>query len=111
MTSDRPPFPDLAAFDEIIDVRSPAEFAEDHIPGAINCPVLDNEQRIVVGTLYKQVSPFEARKLGAAMVSENIAHHLRENFLDRPKDWKPLIYCWSGGNRSGSMTTVFRAIG
>jgi tRNA 2-selenouridine synthase len=45
------------------------------------------------------------------MVSENIARHLRENFLDRPKDWKPLIYCWRGGNRSGSMTTIFRAIG
>ena len=109
--SGRPTLPELAGFDAIIDVRSPAEFAEDHIPGAINCPVLDDEQRIVVGTLYKQVSPFEARKVGAAMVSENIARHLRENFLDRPKDWKPLIYCWRGGNRSGSMTTIFRAIG
>ena len=109
--SGRPTLPELAGFDTIIDVRSPAEFAEDHIPGAINCPVLDDEQRIVVGTLYKQVSPFEARKVGAAMVSENIARHLRENFLDRPKDWKPLIYCWRGGNRSGSMTTIFRAIG
>ena len=70
MSPDRLPppiLPDLAQFDEIIDVRSPAEFAEDHIPGAINCPVLDNEQRIEVGTLYKQVSPFEARKVGAAL--------------------------------------------
>ena len=111
MTPDRPPLADLASFDAIIDVRSPAEFAEDHIPGAINCPVLDDEQRIVVGTLYKQVSPFEARKIGAALVSENIARHLRAHFLDKAKDWKPLIYCWRGGNRSGSMTTVFRAIG
>ena len=115
MTPDRQPgrpiLPDLGEFSEIIDVRSPAEFAEDHIPGAINCPVLDNEQRIVVGTLHKQASPFEARKVGAAMVSENIARHLRAHFLDRPKDWKPLIYCWRGGNRSGAMTTVFRAIG
>jgi len=111
MTPDRPPLADLASFDEIIDVRSPAEFAEDHIPGAINCPVLDDEQRITVGTLYKQVSPFEARKIGAALVSENIARHLRAHFLDKAKDWKPLIYCWRGGNRSGSMTTVFRAIG
>ncbi len=102
---------DLAAYDEIIDVRTPDEFAEDHIPGAINCPVLDNEQRIQVGTLHKQVSPFEAKKIGAALVSENIARHLREKFLDRPKSWKPLIYCWRGGNRSGSMTTIFRAIG
>jgi tRNA 2-selenouridine synthase len=102
---------DLDQFDEIIDVRSPAEFAEDHIPGAINCPVLDNQQRIEVGTLYKQTSAFEAKKIGAAMVAENIGKHLRAHFLDRPKSWKPLIYCWRGGNRSGSMTTVFRAIG
>jgi tRNA 2-selenouridine synthase len=111
MRPDRPPLPDLAAFDEIIDVRSPDEFAEDHIPGAINCPVLDNDQRVEVGTLYKQVSPFVAKKIGAAMVSENIGRHLRESFLDRPRNWKPLIYCWRGGNRSGAMTTVFRAIG
>jgi len=111
MKPNRPTIADLAAFDEIIDVRSPAEFAEDHIPGAINCPVLDNEQRIEVGTLYKQVSPFEAKKIGAAYVSENIARHLRASFLDRPKNWKPLIYCWRGGDRSGSMSTVFRAIG
>ena len=107
----RPTVADLAAYDEIIDVRTPAEFAEDHIPGAINCPVLDNEQRIQVGTIYKQVSPFEAKKIGAALVSENIAKHLKERFLDRPKTWKPLIYCWRGGDRSGSMTTIFKAIG
>lgn len=111
MKAQRPTVADLARFDEIIDVRSPAEFAEDHIPGAINCPVLDDAQRIEVGTLYKQVSPFEAKKIGAALVSENIARHLKERFLDRPKQWKPLIYCWRGGDRSGSMTTIFRAIG
>lgn len=111
MKPNRPTVADLAAYDEIIDVRSPSEFAEDHIPGAINCPVLDDGQRAEVGTLYKQVSPFEAKKIGAALVSENIARHLRARFLDRPKQWKPLIYCWRGGDRSGSMTTVFRAIG
>lgn len=98
-------------FDEIIDVRTPAEFAEDHIPGSINCPVLDNEQRIEVGTLYKQDSPFAAKKIGAAYVAENIAHHLRHTFNDRPKDWKPLIVCWRGGQRSGSMTLIFRRVG
>ena len=111
MSADRTPLADLADFDEIIDVRSPAEFADDHIPGAINCPVLDDAQRIEVGTIYKQVSPFEARKVGAALVSENIGHHLREHFLTKARDWKPLIYCWRGGNRSGSLTTVFRTIG
>jgi len=111
MKHNRPTVADLAAYDEIIDVRSPAEFADDHIPGAINCPVLDDAQRAQVGTIYKQVSPFEAKKIGAALVSENIARHLKERFLDRPKTWKPLIYCWRGGERSGSMTTIFRAIG
>lgn len=111
MKQNRPTIADLASYDEIIDVRSPAEFAEDHIPGAISCPVLDDAQRAAVGTLYKQVSPFEAKKIGAALVAENIARHLRERFLDRPKTWKPLIYCWRGGDRSGAMTTIFRAIG
>jgi tRNA 2-selenouridine synthase len=98
-------------FDEIVDVRTPAEFAEDHIPGSINCPVLDNEQRIEVGTLYKQHSPFEAKKIGAAYVAENIAYHLRQTFHDRPKNWRPLIVCWRGGQRSGSMTLIFRRVG
>jgi tRNA 2-selenouridine synthase len=101
----------LHEFDEIIDVRTPAEYAEDHIPGAINCPVMDNEERITVGTLYKQVSPFEARKVGAALVSKNIARHLQERFLDRPKSWKPLIYCWRGGQRSGAMNIIFSQVG
>lgn len=101
----------LAGFDEIIDVRSPAEFADDHIPGAISCPVLDDAQRAEVGTLYKQVSPFVAKKLGAAYISANIARHLQERFLERDKSWRPLIVCWRGGMRSGAMTTVFRSVG
>jgi len=101
----------LGEFDEIIDVRTPSEFAEDHIPGAINCPVLFDEERIAVGTRYKQVSPFEARKLGAALVAKNIAHHLQMHFQDRPKSWHPLVYCWRGGQRSGAMSIVFAQIG
>jgi tRNA 2-selenouridine synthase len=101
----------LAEFDTVIDVRSPAEFAEDHIPGAINCPVLDNEERIRVGTLYKQVSPFDARKLGAALVARNIARHLDEQLNQHPKSWRPLIYCWRGGQRSGAFTHILREIG
>jgi len=101
----------LAEYDEIIDVRTPAEFAEDHVPGAINCPVLSNEERVTVGTLYKQVSPFEAKKVGAALISINIARHLQERFHDRPKEWRPLIYCWRGGQRSGAMQIIFRQIG
>ncbi|HEU0283280.1 MAG TPA: tRNA 2-selenouridine(34) synthase MnmH [Gallionella sp.] len=101
----------LGEFDKIIDVRTPAEFAEDHIPGAINCPVLSGEERIAVGTLYKQVSPFEARKAGAALVAKNIAQHLQTRFHDRPKSWRPLVYCWRGGQRSGAMCIVLAQIG
>ncbi|MBM3391009.1 MAG: tRNA 2-selenouridine(34) synthase MnmH [Betaproteobacteria bacterium] len=98
-------------FDEIIDVRSPAEYAEDHMPGAVNCPVLSNEERARVGTIYKQESPFAAKKLGAALVARHIAGHIETRFLDRPREWKPLIYCWRGGKRSGALTHVLRQIG
>lgn len=98
-------------FNQIIDVRSPAEFEEDHIPGAINCPVLSNDERVVVGTLYKQVSPFEAKKVGGALVAKNIAQHMDEQFRQHSKDWKPLVYCWRGGSRSGAMTHILRQVG
>ncbi len=101
----------LAEFDDIIDVRTPAEYAEDHIPGAINCPVFSDEERILVGTLYKQKSPFEARKVGAAMVAKNIAHHLQTRFADHPKSWRPMIYCWRGGQRSGAMSIILAQVG
>ncbi len=101
----------LDDFDEIIDVRTPAEFAEDHIPGAINCPVLSDEERITVGTLYTQVSPFEARKVGAALIAINIAHHLQTRFHAHPKSWRPLVYCWRGGQRSGAMSIILAQVG
>ncbi|MDO9089838.1 MAG: tRNA 2-selenouridine(34) synthase MnmH [Burkholderiaceae bacterium] len=102
---------DRHAFDAIIDARSPAEYAIDHIPGAINCPVLDNEERRIVGTLYKEQGAFEARRVGGAMVAANLARHLRERFADKPASWKPMVYCWRGGLRSGSMTTWLRLVG
>lgn len=98
-------------FDEIIDVRSPAEFAEDHVPGAINLPALDNEERATVGTIYTQDSPFKARKLGAALVAQNAARHLRGPLADRDGGWRPLVYCWRGGQRSGSFTSILQQIG
>ena len=101
----------LAEFDTIIDVRSPAEFLEDHLPNAQNFPVLSNEERIQVGTLYKQVSAFEAKKLGATLVARNIATAIERGFVDKPKNWRPLIYCWRGGQRSGAFTHVLREIG
>ena len=101
----------LGQFDVVIDVRSPAEFALDHIPGAVNYPVLNNDERVEIGTLYKQVSPFAAKKLGAALVSRNIANHLENSLLDFPREWRPLIYCWRGGERSGAFTHILNRIG
>jgi tRNA 2-selenouridine synthase len=101
---------DLGRFDTIIDVRSPAEFAEDHLPGAVNWPVLDDEERRVVGTLYVQHSPLAARKLGAMLASRNIANHLERWVQDKPREWQPLVYCWRGGQRSGSLALVLDQI-
>jgi tRNA 2-selenouridine synthase len=101
----------MPEFDEAIDVRSPSEFAEDHVPGACNLPVLDDAERARVGTLYKQVSAFEARKIGAAIAARNIAAHIERQLLDRPKGWRPLVYCWRGGKRSESMAHVLREVG
>lgn len=102
---------DLPSFSVLIDVRSPAEYALDHIPGAINCPVLGDDERRIVGTTYVQVSAFEARKIGGAMVARNIARHLDELMRDKPRDWRPLLYCWRGGLRSGSFVHWLRLVG
>jgi len=101
----------LAEFDEVIDVRSPSEFAEDHVPGAINCPVLDDAERAAIGTLYKQISPFDAKKRGAALVAKNIARHIEGTFAAHGRDWRPLVYCWRGGKRSGAMAHILSEIG
>lgn len=104
---------DLAAhgFDDIIDARAPAEFADDHLPGAISLPVLNDDERARVGTIYKQVNPFTAKKLGAALVSQNVAAHLLGSLANKPGGWRPLVYCWRGGQRSGSFALVLQQIG
>jgi len=101
----------LDQFDAIIDARSPCEYALDHLPGAINAPVLDDAQRITVGTMYKQVGSFEAKKLGAALVAKNIALHIETLWLEHPREWRPLVYCWRGGNRSGAMAHILSKVG
>jgi tRNA 2-selenouridine synthase len=101
----------LSRFDLIIDVRSPGEFAEDHVPGAVNLPVLDNEERAVVGTIYVQESRFLARRVGAAMVARNVARHLDTGLKDKAADFRPLVYCWRGGQRSNSMATILAQVG
>ncbi len=98
-------------FDTVIDVRSPSEFAEDHIPGAINLPVLSDAERVTVGTIYVQDSPFKARKIGAALVARNAARHLEQALMGKDGGWKPLVYCWRGGQRSGSFATILRQVG
>jgi tRNA 2-selenouridine synthase len=98
-------------FDAIIDARSESEYALDHLPSALNWPTLTNTERHEVGTLYVQTSAFDARKLGAGMAAANIARHLAANMADKPKSWTPIIYCWRGGQRSGSLALVLGQIG
>lgn len=101
----------FTGFDTVIDVRSPAEYSNDHFPDAISLPVLDDEERARIGTLFTQVSPFEAQKQGAALIARNIARHLEEALHDREKGWRPLIYCWRGGMRSGAMAHILAQVG
>jgi tRNA 2-selenouridine synthase len=101
----------LARFDMIIDVRSPAEFAEDHVPGAANLPVLDNDERALIGTTYVQESRFLARRMGAALVARNVARHLDTALKDAPPTFRPLIYCWRGGQRSNAMALILAQVG
>ncbi|CDW92317.1 MULTISPECIES: tRNA 2-selenouridine(34) synthase MnmH [unclassified Thiomonas] len=101
----------LQSFSAVIDVRSPSEFALDHMPGAQNWPVLDDAERAEVGTLYAQVDPFVANKRGAALIARNIANHIEAHAAELPKSWTPLVYCWRGGNRSGAMAHILARIG
>lgn len=101
----------LARFDTVIDARSEAEYALDRLPGAVNWPTLNNEERIIVGTTYVQDNPFKARKIGAVMAARNIARHIETHALDKPKHWQPLLYCWRGGQRSGSLALVLNQVG
>ncbi len=98
-------------FDALIDARSPSEHALDHLPGALNWPSLDDEERREVGTEYRQISPFEARKRGAALVCRNIARHLEREAGALTRAWRPLVYCWRGGQRSGALAMVLGQIG
>jgi tRNA 2-selenouridine synthase len=101
----------LSAFDSIIDARSPAEYADDHLPGAVNWPVLDDDERRTVGTEYKQVSAFDARKHGAALVARRVAEIVERHVADKPREWQPLVYCWRGGQRSGTLAWFLGQIG
>jgi len=101
----------IDGFDTVIDARSEDEYDLDHLPQAVNWPTLNNAERAAIGTMYKQVNAFEAKKRGAALAARNIAGHIEHHALDKPRDWKPLVYCWRGGNRSGALATILGAIG
>ena len=105
------PLPGVLPHDEIIDVRAPSEFAEDHVPGAINLPVLSDDQRAEVGTIYVQQDRFLARKVGAAHVARNAAAHLEGPLATREGGWRPLVYCWRGGQRSNSFASILHQVG
>ena len=101
----------LGTFSEVIDARSEGEYAEDHLPGAVNWPSLHDDERKIVGTQYKQINAFEAKKQGAAMVARNVASHIEREVMSKPRDWQPLVYCWRGGKRSGSLALILDQIG
>ncbi len=101
----------LDGFDAVIDTRSESEYALDHLPGALNWPSLRDAERARVGTLYAQVSPFDARKLGAALVARNVAQFIEQELADTPRTWRPLLYCWRGGQRSRSFAHILGQIG
>ncbi len=101
----------LDTFDTVIDARSESEFALDHLPGAVNWPTLNDEERKLIGTMYVQVNQFEAKKRGAALAARNIAAHIEREVIDKPREWKPLAYCWRGGKRSGSLSLILDQIG
>ncbi len=102
---------ELRTFDEVIDARSPSEFAEDHLPDAVNAPVLDDRERAQVGTIFKRESAFDAKRAGAPLAARNIARHIEQTFFDRPRRWRPLVYCWRGGGRSAAMVHMLRQVG
>lgn len=98
-------------FDAVIDVRSPGEYAEDHIPGAVSLPVLNDRERAIVGTVYTREDRFKARKIGAALVARNAADHIERHLMDKGGGWRPLVYCWRGGQRSGAFASILSQTG
>ena len=101
----------IGDFAERIDVRSPSEYADDHLPGATSHPVLDDAERSRIGIMHAQESAFAARRAGAALVARNIATMLETSFGAKPRDWAPLVYCWRGGQRSRSLAHMLNEIG
>lgn len=94
----------------VIDVRSPAEYKKGHIPGAVNLPLFNDEERAVVGTLYKQTGRNEAIEKGLEIVGPKMAELVRY-VKPLAKDNKIFVHCWRGGMRSGSMAWLYDTMG
>ncbi|MDD5285039.1 MAG: tRNA 2-selenouridine(34) synthase MnmH [Desulfuromonadaceae bacterium] len=94
----------------IIDARTPLEFAEDHLPGAFNVPILTNEERVEIGTIYKQQGAQLARMRGLELTCGRFAAMIRET-INHAAGRPVLVYCWRGGLRSLSMATLLESCG
>jgi len=95
----------------IIDVRSPSEYVHDHIPTAINIPLLDDKERERVGICYKQEGPKEARILGVDLVSPKLPQFIRDFLEVKQNNKMTVVYCWRGGLRSNSAAGLVRLAG
>lgn len=105
------PIEEFENYADIIDTRTPAEFARDHLPNAVSFPVLGNAEHAAVGALGCH-STHAARRYGARLIAANISKFLAQPFFtSRPRGWSPLLYCARGGQRSGSAAEVMRRIG
>lgn len=94
----------------LIDVRSEGEFAESHIPGAVNIPIFNDEERAQVGTMYKQIGTEQARELGLRIASAKLPELIRS--IEQASQGKePVVYCWRGGMRSKSVAAVLDLMG
>jgi tRNA 2-selenouridine synthase len=100
----------LASELPMLDVRSPGEYAQGHIPGAISFPLFSDTERAEVGTLYKQVGPESALICGLEIVGPKMAGFVREALILCPGK-RIIIYCWRGGKRSGSMAWLLESAG
>ncbi len=102
--------PDLIDSHCLIDVRTPLEFDDDHIPGAHNVPLLTNEERIEIGTIYKQVGPVEARRRGLELTCPRF-YGMVDRIVSLSAGRPIVVYCWRGGLRSLSVTMLVEMCG
>ena len=92
-----------------VDVRSPGEYAEGHIPDAINIPIFNDEERAIVGTIYKKLGRVPAIEKGLEIVGPKM-HQFARQATEIAKDGQLCVYCWRGGMRSESMAWLFERV-